>query len=191
MSNPRIGIIISSTRKARLGEQAADYLMKIASKRDDLSFEVIDLRNYPMPFFNELGHISAVPTSDPIARKWQKKLAEFDGFIFVTAEYNDSIPGVLKNALDYAYLEWIRKPAAFFAYGSLGGSRAVHQLRQICIELQMAPLRIATHLQGVDFFSVMEGKKEFKDFPYLEPLITDMLDNLAWWTRALKHAREA
>ncbi|MDD4220329.1 MAG: NAD(P)H-dependent oxidoreductase [Bacilli bacterium] len=191
MSTPRIGIIISSTRDARIGKQAADYLIEIASKREDLSFEVIDLRDYPMPFFNELGAVSLIPTKDPIGLKWQKKLTEFDGFVFVTAEYNGSIPGVLKNALDYAYEGWVRKPATYFAYGSLGGARAVEQLRLICLELHMAPLQRTAHLQGVDFFSVMEGKKQFKDFPYLEPLVEDMLEHLAWWTKALKQAREA
>ncbi len=191
MSKPKIAIIISSTRASRVGEQAAKYLESVASKRNDLSFEVVDLRDYPMPFFNEVASNAYVPSSNEVAQKWQQKVASFDGFIFVTAEYNNSITAALKNALDYAYPEWNRKAAAYFSYGSAGGARAVQHLRDICVELQMAPVRHSVLIQGNDFYPIMNGEKQVKDLPYLKGLTETMLDQLAWWTYALKDAREA
>ena len=190
MNKPRIAIIISSTRGARVGEQAARYVESIASKRSDLSFEVVDLRDYPMPFFDEVASNAYVPSTNEVAQKWQKKVASFDGYIFVTAEYNNSITAVLKNALDYAYPEWNRKPAAYFSYGSAGGARAVQHLRDICVELQMAPVRHSVLIQGSEFFPIMNGQKQVKELTYLEPLVVQMLDQLAWWAVALKKARE-
>ncbi|MGE4583557.1 MAG: NADPH-dependent FMN reductase [Sphaerochaeta sp.] len=190
MNVPKIGIIISSTRATRVGEQAATYVASIAKKRTDLSFEIVDLRDYPMPFFNEVASNAYVPSTNPIAQKWQKKVAEFDGFIFITAEYNNSITAALKNALDYAYPEWNRKAAAYFSYGSAGGARAVQHLKDICVELQMAPVRQAVLIQGNDFFPIMNGQKQVKDLGYLEGLVEQMLDQLSWWTLALKQARE-
>ncbi|MFA6732399.1 MAG: NAD(P)H-dependent oxidoreductase [Sphaerochaeta sp.] len=190
MNTPKIGIIISSTRGARVGEQAARYVESIANKRTDLSFEVIDLRDYPMPFFDEVASNAYVPSTNEVAQKWQKKVASLDGFIFVTAEYNNSITAALKNALDYAYPEWNRKAAAYFSYGSAGGARAVQHLRDICVELQMAPVRHSVLVQGNDFYPIMNGQKQFKDLGYLEQLVEQMLDQLSWWTLALKSARE-
>jgi len=190
MNTPKIGIIISSTRGARVGEQAAQYVASIANKRTDLSFEVIDLRDYPMPFFDEVASNAYVPSSNEVAQKWQKKVASLDGFIFVTAEYNNSITAALKNALDYAYPEWNRKAAAYFSYGSAGGARAVQHLRDICVELQMAPVRHSVLVQGNDFYPIMNGQKQFKDLGYTDHLVEQMLDQLSWWTVALKSARE-
>jgi len=125
-----------------------------------------------MPFFDEVASNAYVPSTNEVAQRWQKKVASFDGYIFVTAEYNNSITGVLKNALDYAYPEWNRKAAAF------------------CVELQMAPVRHSVLIQGNDFFPIMNGQKQVKELTYLEPLVTQMLDQLSWWTVALKDARE-
>lgn len=108
----------------------------------------------------------------------------------IAAEYNHGPTAVLKNALDFAYREWIRKPIAFVGYGSVGGARAIEQIRLIAIELQMAPVRSAVHIQGGDFMEVMRGQKVLEDLPYLAPFVTTMLDDLAWWTRSLKAARE-
>ncbi|MDD3942419.1 MAG: NAD(P)H-dependent oxidoreductase [Sphaerochaetaceae bacterium] len=190
MNVPKIGIIISSTRASRVGEQAARFVESVASKRTDLSFEIVDLRDYPMPFFDEVASNAYVPSTNEVAQRWQKKVASFDGYIFVTAEYNNSITGVLKNALDYAYPEWNRKAAAYFSYGSAGGARAVQHLRDICVELQMAPVRHSVLIQGNDFFPIMNGQKQVNELTYLEPLVTQMLDQLSWWTVALKDARE-
>ncbi|MDB5482559.1 MAG: putative reductase (flavin mononucleotide reductase) dehydrogenase, partial [Caulobacteraceae bacterium] len=115
--------------------------------------------------------------------------AELDGFIFVTAEYNRGPPAALKNALDYAYKEFNRKPAAFVGYGGVGGARAVEHLRLICIELQMAPTRSGVHIGGADFIGMYMQGKTFADMPHLDPTAIAMLDELAWWTNVLRHAR--
>jgi len=190
MAKVKIAIIIGTTRAARFGDKPASWIKDIASQRDDLTVEVVDLRDYPMPFFDEVASNAWVPSQNEVAQRWQKKVAEFDGYIFVTAEYNRGVPAVLKNALDYAYPEWNKKPAAFVGYGSVGAARAIEQLRLIAVELQMAPTRTAVHIQGADFMAVWKGGKQIAELSYLHQNATDMLDQLVWWTHALKSARE-
>lgn len=191
MTTPKVAIIISTTRQVRFGEKPTQWLYDIASKRSDLAFEIVDLRDYPMPFFDEVASNAWAPSTNEVAQRWQQKIAEFDGYIFVTAEYNHSISGVLKNALDYAYPEWNRKPAAFVGYGAVGAARAIEQLRLICVELQMAPTRTGVHIQGGDFMAVWRQGKSLTELDYLQPNVAAMLDELAWWTKALKTARGA
>jgi NAD(P)H-dependent FMN reductase len=191
MAKPKIAIIISTTRAARFGEKPAKWIHGIASQRDDMAVELVDLRDYPMPFFDEPASNAWVPSKNEAAQRWQKKVAEFDGYIFVTAEYNRGVSAVLKNAIDYAYPEWNRKPAAYVGYGSVGGARAVEQLRLINIELQMAPMRTGVHIQGADFMAVWQQGKDIAELTYLQQNAKDMLDQLVWWTNALKTAREA
>src|SRR4029453_18700738 len=133
MAKVKIGIIISTTRATRFGDKPAEWIADIASQRDDMSVEVVDLREYPMPFFDEVASNAWAPSQNEVAQRWQKKIAEFDGYIFVSAEYNRGVPAVLKNALDYAYPEWNKKPAAFVGYGSVGAARAIEQLRLIAV----------------------------------------------------------
>ena len=191
MSKPRIGIVISSTREKRFGEKAARWIYGIASQRTDMEFEIVDLRDYPLPFFEGASPFY-VPVSNEIAQRWGKKIAELDGYIFVTAEYNRSITGVLKNALDWAYREFNRKPAAYLGYGSVGGARAVEQLRLINVELQMAPTRSGVHIAGSDAFALLIQGKSFEELelPQLVKSAQSMLEELAWWAKALKSARE-
>lgn len=191
MSKPKLAIIISSTRETRFGEKPARWIAELASRRgDDLSVELLDLRDFPLPFFDEVASNAWVPSKNEVAQRWQQKLAEFDGYIFVTAEYNHSITGVLKNALDYAYPEWNRKPAAFVGYGGVGAARAIEQLRLICVELQMAPTRNAVHIAGADCLAVARQGKALSELPHLEQSAAAMLDELVWWANALKAARE-
>jgi NAD(P)H-dependent FMN reductase len=190
MSKPRIAIVISTTREGRFGDKPAAWIRAIAAARDDMKVEIVDLRDYPLRFFDEPASPLSVPPKDEAARLWARKVAEFDGFIFVTAEYNHGVPAVLKNALDHAYKEFNRKPAAFVGYGGVGGARAVEQLRLITIELQMAPTRSGVHIGGADFIGMLMHGKTFADTPHLEPIAVAMLDDLAWWTAALKTARE-
>jgi NAD(P)H-dependent FMN reductase len=191
MIKPRVGIVISTTREGRFGDKPAMWIRDLATARNDLEVELIDLRDYPMPLFDEPGSPVYMPPKDEAARRWGRKVAELDGFIFVTAEYNRAPPAVLKNALDYAYKEFNRKPAAFVGYGGVGGARAVEQLRLISIELQMAPTRSGVHIGGADFIGMLMHGKTFADMPHLVPTAVTMLDELVWWTRALKGAREA
>jgi NAD(P)H-dependent FMN reductase len=190
MSKPRIGIVISTTRQGRFGDKPAAWIRDHAAARGDLEVEIVDLREYPMPFFDEPGSPIYMPPRDEVARRWAQKVAELDGFIFVTAEYNRGSPAVLKNALDYAYAEFNRKPAAFVGYGGVGAARAVEQLRLTSIELQMVPTRSGVHIGGADFIGMLMQGKTFADLPHLDPTAVTMLDEFAWWVRALKVARD-
>jgi len=191
MAKPKIAIIISTTRATRFGEKPAKWIHAIAAARTDMSVELIDLRDYPMPFFDEPATNAWVPSKNEVAKRWQKKVAEFDGYIFVTAEYNRSVPAVLKNALDYAYPEWNRKPAAYVGYGGVGAARAIEQLRLMCVELQMTPTRTGLHIQGADFMAVWQQGKDIKELTHLESNAKTMLDELQWWASALMVARRS
>jgi NAD(P)H-dependent FMN reductase len=191
MAKPKIAIIISTTRAARFGDKPAKWIYDIAKQRNDMSVELVDLRDYPMPFFDEAASNAWAPSKNEVAQRWQKKVAEFDGYIFVVAEYNRGISAVLKNAIDYAYPEWNKKTAAYVGYGSVGAARAIEQLRLVNVELQMAPMRTGVHIQGADFMAVWQQGKDISELTYLQQNAKDMLDQLVWWTNALKTAREA
>ena len=189
---PKIGIIISTTRPGRFADVPTNWLFNIAKQRDDANFEIVDLRDYPMPFFEEKMALAYAPTQNEAALRWEKKIASLDGYIFVTAEYNHSIPAVLKNALDYLYSEIHRKPATFVGYGGTGGSRAVEHLRHIAIELQMVSTHAAVYLGGGDFMAVHPafGNKPIEAVEAnLLPAAKTALDDLVWWTRATMVAR--
>lgn len=191
MANPKIAIIMGSTRPSRFNEHPARWIHGVAKARKDLDVELLDLRDYPMPHFDEEGSPAGTPSRSEVARRWQKKIAEFDGYIIITAEYNRGPPGVLKNALDYAYNEWNNKPVAFVGYGSVGGARAIEQLRLNAIELQMAPIRTAVHIQWPIYLAVTKEGKSLDSFDFLQQSARDMIDQLLWWTHALKAARGA
>ncbi len=190
MARLKIAIVISTTRASRFGHKPAQWVKEIAAARDDIEVETLDLRDYPMPFFDEVASNAWAPSQNEVAKRWQNKVAEFDGFVFVTAEYNHGIPAVLKNALDYAYPEWNKKAAGFVGYGSVGGARAIEQLRLVAAELQLATIRTAVYIQGADFMATWKEGKDLKDIPYLQAGVKDMLDQLVWWARALKTARD-
>jgi len=189
VTKPRLAVIISSTRATRFGEKPARWIFELASARPDIDVEIVDLRDFPMPFFDEVASNAWVPSINEVAQRWQQHVATFDGYIFVTAEYNHSITGVLKNALDYASAEWKRKPAAFVGYGGVGAARAIEHLRLIAVELQMAPTRAGVHIQGADFMAAARQGKPLSELEYLQPLAKAMLDDLVWWVNALKTAR--
>jgi len=178
MAKPKIAVIICTTRATRFSEKPAKWIHGIAAARADMSVELIDLRDYPMPFFDEPASNAWVPSKNEVAKRWQKKVAEFDGFIFVTAEYNRSMPP-----------EWNRKAAAYVGYGSVGAARSIEHLRLSCVELQMAPMRHGVHIQGADFMAVWQQGKDIKDLSYLEQNSKTMLDELHWWASALMVAR--
>lgn len=195
MSKLKIGVIISSTRPTRFGELPAKWILDKANERPEIDAEIVDLREFNLPFFDEVASNAWAPSQNPEAVRWQKKIAEFDGFIFVTAEYNRAITGALKNAIDQAYVEWNKKAFGAVGYGSVGGARAIENLRTIGVELQMVSTRSAVHIAGADFFSVHPGFGGTKTIADLEPAIgpsaKDMLDQLVWWGTAAKAARDA
>ncbi len=185
----RVGMIISTTREGRFGDKPARWIFDAASKRADLNVEIVDLRDYPLPLFDEATGPAQAPPENEVALRWGEKMAELDGYLFVTAEYNHGIPGALKNALDYAYPEFNRKPAAFVGYGGVGVARAVEQLRLVCIELQMAPTRSAVHIGMEPLLGVLRGGKDLAGFGFLNGSAEATLDELVWWTRTLKSGR--
>ena len=195
MSKLKIAVIISSTRETRFGDKPAQWIKDLANQRDDLEVDLLDLRDFDLPFFNEAASNLWMPSQDPRAVAWQKKVGEYDGYIFVVAEYNRSITGALKNALDQAYNEWNKKPFGVVGYGSVGAARAIEHLRTIGVELQMVSTRSAVHILGGDFFAVHPLGGQNKPLSDIEasigPSAKDMLDQLAWWGNATKAARQA
>jgi NAD(P)H-dependent FMN reductase len=191
MRNPNIAIIIGSTRVGRFGDRPANWIHSIARERNDLAFEVVDLRDHPLPFFNESMPPVMAPVKNEAARRWAHRLSAFDGYIIVTPEYNHGPTAVLKNALDSVYAELNRKPLSFVGYGSVGAARAIEQLRLLATSFQMACLNSAVNIGMAEFTGIAQQGQSFDDFPYLAKAAATMLDDLAWWAKALKSARDA
>ncbi|MCA0205644.1 MAG: NAD(P)H-dependent oxidoreductase [Proteobacteria bacterium] len=194
MIKPRIALVIGSTRPSRFADKPAQWLLAEAAKRDDLSAEILDLRDFDLPFFDEMASEMWMPSQSEAAQRWQKAVAGFDAFIFLVAEYNHSITGALKNALDQAYTGWVRKPFSAFGYGGVGAARAVEHLRTIGVELQMAPVKSAIHLAGGEFMKVhpmAQGAEMSAVAEVLAPSVKATFDDLVWWANALSSARAA
>lgn len=191
MTKPKIAVIIGSIRPTRFGDKPAKWIFDHAKARGDIDVELVDLADYKLPLFDAPASDFWVPASNPEAIRWQNKLNEFDGFIIVTAEYNRSIPGALKNAIDHAYKPFNKKAVAYVSYGSVGGARAVEHLRTVMVELQAVSVRHGIHIGGSDFMPIMMGQKSWDDVKVgQEPFVPDLLNNLVWWTNATKTARE-
>ncbi|MDF1631284.1 NADPH-dependent FMN reductase [Mycoplana sp. MJR14] len=189
---PKIALIIGSTRATRFADKPAQWMLKQAEQRGDIDVEVVDLRDHPLPFFDEVASNAWAPSKSPEAVRWQETVGRYDGYIFVVSEYNRSITGVLKNALDQAYVEWGRKPFSAIAYGSMGGSRALEHLRGIGVELQMVSTHAAVHIGAGDFFatSPLGGNKPIEEIEEnLLPSAKMALDELVWWAKATMAAK--
>lgn len=189
----KIKVIAGSTREGRFSDTAATWITEEIKKQDGVSVEMLDLRDYEMPFFNEAVSPSfkTEPYKNESVARFTKKIDEGDAFIMVTPEYNHSTSGVLKNAIDWISQEWNNKPIAFVSYGSVGGARAVEHLRLIAVELQMAPIREAIHINGEQYFPViMGGGDPLKLLAGYENKAQTMVSQLLWWAKALKTARE-
>jgi NAD(P)H-dependent FMN reductase len=182
----KIGIIIGSTRPGRVGEAVARWVHGVASQRGDAEFELVDLLDYKLPHLDEALPPSLGQYSQPHTQEWAAKIASFDGFIFVTPEYNHSTSGALKNAIDFLYGEWNNKACGFVSYGSAGGTRAVEHLRLIAAELQMADVRSQVALS---LFTDFENFSVFTPGEHqLQPL-TSTLDQVVAWSEALAPLR--
>lgn len=187
-----IKVIAGSTREGRFSDKAALWIAGELEKQEGIAAEVLDLRDYDMPFFNEAmsPSMKQEPYKNEAVARFTKKIEEGDAFVVVTPEYNHGTSGVLKNALDWVYQEWNNKPVAFVSYGSVGGARAVEHLRLVAIELQMVPIRNAVHIPGEHYFPVLFGKADAGElFASLTKQSDGMLTQLLWWARALKAAR--
>jgi NAD(P)H-dependent FMN reductase len=182
----KIAIILGSTRPGRNGEAVARWVYEIAKKRIDAEFEFVDIKDFNLPLLDEPVPPSQGQYSKEHTKAWSAKIDSFDGYIFVTAEYNHGIPGALKNAIDYLYKEWNNKAAGFVGYGSSGGVRAVEQLRLVMAELQVADVRAQV---AVSIITEFEDFRIFKPASYQEKLVNNMLDQVISWGRVLKLLR--
>ncbi len=182
----KIAIILGSTRPGRNGKAVADWVMGRAGSRTGVTYELVDLADYPLPHLDEPVPPSFRQYSKDHTRAWASTFAEYDGFVFVTPEYNHSTSGVLKNAIDYLYSEWNNKAAAFVSYGSLGGTRAIEHLRGVCSELQIAHVR-----QQLSFslFGDFENYTLFKPQPQHDAACEVMFGQVEAWARALRGVR--
>ncbi len=182
----RIGIIIGSTRPGRKGEDVAKWVHEHASKRSDAQYELVDIADYELPLLDEPVPPSMGQYSKPHTKKWAAKVASLDGFVFVTPEYNRSVPGALKNAIDFLYAEWNNKAAAFVGYGSSGGVRSVEALRLIMGELQVADVRAQVALS---LFTDWEKYTTFTPGAHHTKSLDTMFDQLVAWSGALAAVR--
>jgi NAD(P)H-dependent FMN reductase len=183
---PKIAIILGSTRPGRNGEAVARWVLENASRRTDAEFELVDLADYQLPHLDEAAPPSMGRYSQPHTLAWSETIARFDGFVFVTPEYNHSTSGALKNAIDYLYKEWNNKAAGFVSYGSSGGTRAVEHLRLIMSELQVATVRTQVALGLMTDFV---NYREFAPQPFHLQSLDGMLDQLVAWSSALAPLR--
>lgn len=187
----KIQIILGSTRPNRQSEKVGRWVFEQVSKNSEIEVELIDLRDWPLPFYNEISGVMGLKGnfSVDLAKRWGQKISEADGYVIVTPEYNHGYPAVLKNALDYAYFEWNNKPVSFVAYGGLvGGSRSVEQLRLVAIELQMAPIREAVYIP--DVWSAFDEKGNLEEEDGYNQKLDVLLKQLIWWAKVLKKARK-
>ena len=183
----RIGIILGSTRPNRNGEQVAKWVYDIASRRSDAEYELVDLRDYPLPHLDEPLPPSMGQYQNEHTKAWADKIASFDGFVIVTPEYNHSTSGVLKNAIDYLYAEWNNKAVGFVSYGGVGGARAAEHLRLVAGELQMADVRQQVALSLLTEF---ENFSVFKPGDYNLAALDTLLDQVVAWSTALAPLRQ-
>lgn len=182
----RIAVIVGSTRPGRRALDVARWVMDIAALRGDAAFELVDIQDFNLPLLDEPLPPSLGKYSQPHTRAWAAKIAPFDGFVFVTPEYNHGTSGALKNAIDYLYKEWNNKAAAFVAYGSAGGVRAIESLRLVMGELMVADVRAQVMLS---LFTDFEKFTTFTPDRRHEAEVDIMLDQLVQWSRALRTLR--
>lgn len=183
----KFAIIIGSTRPGRVGKAVAQWAHRIAQQRSDAEFELVDIEDFNLPLLDEPVPPSQGKYSKEHTKKWAAKIASFDGYVFVTPEYNHGICGALKNAIDFLYAEWNNKAAGFVGYGSAGGARAVEHLRLVMAEVQVATVR---NQVALSLFSDFENFTDFKPAAYHEKSVNQMLDQLVAWSGALRSLRK-
>jgi NAD(P)H-dependent FMN reductase len=188
-----ISVIVGSVRQGRFAEKTAHWILNHLKKREGIEVRLLDLADYPMPFFD-----SPIPPAMPgrpayeheVVKRWTQAIAASDGFVMVAPEYNHAPSGVLKNAIDWVYPEWNRKAVTFVGYGSVGGARAIEQLREIAVEMQLAPIRSAVHVPVAALYAHFQSKDVTPHLAELDVVANQTIDDLLWWTKALKTARE-
>lgn len=189
---PRIAVIVASTRGNRFAEYPLEWVSKRLAARPDVDGEIIDLLDYPLPFYDlpvPPAKSGGVYTTDA-ERVLGERFAAVDGYLVLTNEYNHGYSAALKNALDHYFVEFRHKPIGFVGYGNVGGSRAIEQLRQVSAELDMVSVRHSVHLLGAHMTAIRGGAAREATFAALDPSLDLLADDLAWWGRALHDARE-
>jgi len=179
MNQLNIGIILGSTREGRVSPQVGAWILEQAKKRGDANYEIVDIKDFKLPLLGESSDIGP-------ATRWSQTLAKFDGFVFIVSEYNHSMSGALKNALDSAKAEWANKAAGIVSYGSVGGARAAEHVRLVLGELQIADVRTQVLFSG---FTDFENWSVFKPAELHKKNLGVMLDQLLAWSKALKTLR--
>jgi NAD(P)H-dependent FMN reductase len=183
----RIAIIIGCTRPARVGAAVGGWAYEMARKRRDADFELLDLATVDLPLLDEPKPAMFGQYTHDHTRTWSATIASFDGYVFVTPEYNHGTSAALKNAIDFLYQEWINKAAGFIAYGYTMGARAVEQLRLVMASLQVATVRPQV---GLSLFTDFENSTVFTPAAIQEKNLTVLLDHVIAWSDALRTLRD-
>jgi NAD(P)H-dependent FMN reductase len=186
-----IQVITGTTREGRFSERVAAWVVAQLKTRGDVEVELVDLRDHPLPFFDAPPPAKAPReyATDDVARLG-RTLDRADGYVVLTAEYNHGYPAVLKNAMDWTFVEWRRKPITFVGWGNVGGARAIEQLREVAVEFEMAPLRHAVHIMPDVMITARTQTDDQAVFGSLEPRLKLLADDLGWWMAALAAARQ-
>ena len=187
-----ISVIVGTTREARFSEKPAHWILEHLKKRQDVDARLLDLRDFPMPFFDQ-PLTPAMPGrpafENEAVQRWTAAIGASDGYVIATAEYNYGPAAVLKNAIDWVYPEWRRKPVSFISWGSAAGTRSVQQLRETAIELQLAPIRSSVHIPVSTLMAHYQGGDVATGLAELDGPANAMIDDLLWWTNTLKAGR--
>src|SRR5438309_10653690 len=187
-----ISVIVGSMRPGRFAEKPAQWILQHLGKRVGIEARLLDPRDFPMPFFDQAVSPATpgrAPYEHEVVTRWTAAIAVSDGLVFVSPEYNYGPSAVLKNAIDWVYPEWNRKAAAFVSYGSALGARSVQQLRETAIELQIAPIRSSVHIPVATLWAHYTNGDVDAGLAELEAPAGALIDDLLWWTAALKTAR--
>lgn len=185
----KIGVIVSTTRPIRVGPKVAAWFMEQVKNTPDMQFDLIDLAEENLPFLDEPKSASTGEYQHEHTKKWGEKIAGYDGFVWVTAEYNHGPPAPLKNAIDIIYREWAKKPVAFVGYGGMGATRAIEQLVQVAAQVHMVPLT-ASSLKVIDVWSAFNENDQLQP-EFVRGHVEGFLKDLQWWAETLKPARES
>jgi NAD(P)H-dependent FMN reductase len=183
----RIGVILGSTRPGRRGEPVAQWVMEAARRRSDADFELVDLADYPLPHLDEPLLPSMGQYQNAHTLEWAATIGRFDGYVFVTPEYNHGTSGVLKNAIDYLYAEWNNKAMGIVSYGTVGGARAAEHLRLVAGELQMADVRTNVALS---LFNDFENFTELRPSAHQAEALGTLFGQVIAWSQALAPLRQ-
>ena len=182
----KIAIVTGSTRPGRNNIAVARWVLELAARRGDADFELVDIADYHLPLLDEPLPPAFGRYSHAHTKRWAAKIGSFDGYVFVTPEYNHGVSGALKNAIDYLFAEWNHKAAGFVGYGGAGGTRAVEQLRLVMGNLLVADV---TAQVALSLFSDFENFSVFRPDARHDADAHAMLDQVVAWSGALASLR--